>query len=69
MTNKNERVKVKQAAEELGIGVMALRWLMENRDPFRKLGFVVRKPMSRHATYVIYRNALNEVKKELHIVQ
>lgn len=67
MTIKDQRVKVKQAAEELQVGVMALRWLMENRDPFRKLGFVLRKPMAKHATYVIYRHALDEVKEELHI--
>lgn len=65
MTKK--RVKVAQAAEELDITVMTLRWLMENREPFKKLGFVIRKPMTCRAQYVIYRDALDEVKKELGI--
>ena len=58
-----ERVKTKQAAEELNIGIDSLQYLMQMEK--LPIGFAYKKPGSKRYFYVIYRGLLDQYKKQL----
>ena len=58
-----ERVKTKQAAEELNIGIDSLQYLMQMEK--LPIGFAYKKPGCKRYFYVIYRGLLNQYKKQL----
>ncbi len=58
-----ERVKTKQAAEELNIGIDSLQYLMQMEK--LPIGFAYKKPGCKRYFYVIYRGLLDQYKKQL----
>ena len=54
-------VAVKDAAVELGMSALTLRWLMAEGE--LPIGYVVAKPGSQRRQFLIYRKNLDEEKK------
>ena len=61
--NAMERVKTKQAAAELNIGVDSLQILMQMEK--MPIGYAYKKPGCKRYSYIIYRGLLDQYKMQL----
>ena len=61
--NAMERVKTKQAAAELNIGVDSLQFLMQMEK--MPIGYAYKKPGCKRYSYIIYRGLLDQYKMQL----
>lgn len=61
--DKPKLVTVKQAADELQLTALTLRYFMAEGKV--DLGLVIDKPGSKHRRFIIYRERLNAEKKRL----
>ena len=61
--NAMERVKTKQAAAELNIGVDSLQFLMQMEK--MPIGYAYKKPGCKRYSYIIYRGLLDQHKMQL----
>ena len=62
-----DQVTVRQAAKELHMDVLTLRYLMQTKE--LNIGFFIRRPGCRRGAYKIYRHLLDAEKRRLGIEQ